>query len=167
MTKNNWFSITCCCLLGAAFFCLVFGCGKKEDIVFEKKHDFQKQEWAYADSLNFTFDIADTATLYDIVLDIGHRTDFPYQNLYTQIGLNFPTGQRAQQLVNIDLADNTGKWFGEGSGDLRHYEVNIQTNAFFNQIGKHSYTLTQFMRSDILRGVESLAFKLIKKGQKQ
>jgi gliding motility-associated lipoprotein GldH len=155
------------CLIGAAFFCLLVACGDKEKPVFEKKYDLPKGEWTYVDSLGFTFDIADTSTLYDLVLDIGHRTDYPFQNLYTQIGLNFPQGQRTQQLVNIDLADNTGKWYGEGRGESRHYEVNIQTNAFFNQIGKHTYTFTQYMRTDVLRGVESLSFKLINKGSRK
>jgi gliding motility-associated lipoprotein GldH len=153
----------------SSFLLLIFAvaCSEKETIAFEKTYELPKSEWAYADSLNFEFDIADTTKLYDIVLDIRHTTDFPFQNLYTNIALKFPKGERSQQVVNIDLADNTGKWHGEGTGDTRLYAVNIQTSAFFNQMGKHRYTLQQFMRTDILRGVKSISLKLAEKPEKR
>ena len=146
--------------------CLSTAC-KKEKTLFEKEYPCQNAQWQHRDTLNFAFDIADTMALYDIVLTVKHRTDYAFQNIYTQISTKFPEGQRSQQLINVDLADNTGTWNGAGSGSTRTYSVDIQQNAFFNQSGKYVITLEQFMRTEALAGVESIALRLVDKEAKR
>jgi gliding motility-associated lipoprotein GldH len=163
MKKNNWLSIFAAALIIA---CLSTACNK-EEILFEKEYPCQNGTWQHKDTLDFAFDIADTMALYDIVLTVKHRTDYAYQNIYTQIFTKFPAGERTKQLVNIDLADNTGKWNGTGSGKTREYDVDIQQNAFFNQAGKHVITLEQFMRTESLAGIESVALRLVDKQVKR
>ena len=145
---------------------LLSACGK-EKIVFEKEYPIANGAWTYADTLNFTFDIADTMALYDIVVHIKHRSDYGFQNLYTRISTQFPNGDRRSQTLNFDLADNTGKWLGKKSGDIRDFEVKIQENAFFNQTGQHVITLEQMMRVASLSNMESIDLQVIDKGEKR
>ncbi len=163
MKKNNWFPLIALALL-IAF--LLSAC-KKERILFEKDYTCPNATWQHSDTLNFEFDIADTMALYDIVLTIKHRTDYKYQNIYTQIFTKFPSGERPNQQVNVDLADNTGKWNGTGSGKTRTYDVDIQQNAFFNKAGKYVITLEQFMRTEALAGIENVALRLVDKQAKR
>ncbi len=163
MKNNNWLSIAAVALTIA---CLSTAC-KKEKILFEQEYPCQNATWQHRDTLDFAFDIADTMALYDIVLTIKHRTDYSFQNIYTQIFTKFPTGERSKQLINVDLADNMGKWNGAGSGKERTYDVDIQQNAFFNQAGKHVITLEQFMRTEDLVGIESIALRLVDKQAKR
>jgi gliding motility-associated lipoprotein GldH len=162
--KNN----KSCALAAVAFIiaCLSTAC-KKEKVLFEKEYPFPTAQWQHRDTLNFAFDIADTMALYDIFLTVKHRTDYAFQNIYTQISTQFPTGQRPQQLVNVDLADNTGAWNGTGAGKMRTYNVDIQQNAFFNQSGKYVITLEQFMRTETLAGIESISLRLVDKQAKR
>jgi gliding motility-associated lipoprotein GldH len=146
--------------------CLSTAC-KKEAVLFEQEYPCPNAQWQHRDTLNFAFDIADTMALYDIVLTVKHRTDYAFQNIYTQISTKFPEGQRPQQLINVDLADNTGAWNGSGSGKTRTYSVDIQQNAFFNQSGKYVITLEQFMRTEALAGIESIALRLVDKQAKR
>lgn len=139
----------------------------KEKVVFEKTVDLKNATWTYADTLDFAFDIADTMALYDMTLQIRHRADYGFQNIYVQIFTKFPTGERIAQPLNFDLADATGKWLGKGSGASREFEVNIQENAFFNQAGRHVVTLAQFMRSESLAGIERIRFKLVDKNARR
>jgi gliding motility-associated lipoprotein GldH len=163
MKKNNWFFLAFLAFVIAG---LSTACNK-EKILFEKEYAWQDATWRHSDTLNFAFDIADTMALYDIVVTIKHRTDYPYQNIYSQIFTKFPTGERTKQLINVDLADNTGKWNGEGSGKTRSYDVDIQQNAFFNQSGKHVIKLEQFMRTEALASVESVALRIVDKQAKR
>ena len=163
MKNNNGLSILAVALTIA---CLSTAC-KKEKILFEKEYPCQNATWQHKDTLDFAFDIADTMALYDIVLTIKHRTDYSYQNIYTKIFTKFPAGERSNQQINVDLADNTGKWNGIGSGSTRTYDVDIQQNAFFNQAGKHVITLEQFMRTEDLAGIESIALRLVDKQAKR
>ena len=159
--KNNIFAA-----LFLAFTFLLTACGK-EKIIFEKEYPIPNSAWTYADTLNFAFDIVDTMALYDIVVHIKHRSDYGFQNLYTRISTKFPTGDRRSQTLNFDLADNTGKWNGEGSGKTRSYSVDIQQNAFFNQAGKHIITLEQFMRTEALASIESVSLRIVDKQAKR
>ncbi|MDZ7879011.1 MAG: gliding motility lipoprotein GldH [Saprospiraceae bacterium] len=163
MKKNNGLSFMALMVIMA---CLSSACNK-EKILFEKEYAWQDATWRHSDTLNFAFDIADTMALYDIVLTVKHNTDYPYQNIYSQIFTKFPTGERSKQLINVDLADNTGKWNGESSGKTRSYSVDIQQNAFFNQTGKHVITLEQFMRTDDLARIESVALRIVDKQAKR
>jgi gliding motility-associated lipoprotein GldH len=163
MKKYNWLPFIALAVIIA---CLASACNK-EKILFEKEYTWQDATWRHSDTLDFAFDIADTMALYDIVVTVKHRTDYPYQNIYSQIFTKFPTGERSKQLINVDLADNTGKWNGEGSGKTRSYSVDIQQNAFFNQAGKHVITLEQFMRTDALASVESVALRIVDKQAKR
>ena len=145
---------------------VLVSCGK-EKVIFEKKYDLKNGQWAYADTLNFAFNIADTMEIYDIVLTIKHTPQYPMQNLYTHIYTKFPSGERIVQQLNIDLADNTGKWEGDCSGSECKFEIPIQPNAFFNAAGQHIITLEQYMRMESLIGINSIALKIVDKGIKR
>lgn len=153
-------------LLILSFTLSLASCGK-EKVVFEKKYDIKNSQWAYADTLDFAFEIKDTMAIYDIVLAIEHTPQYPMQNLYTHIYTKFPTGERIMQLLNIDLADNTGKWEGKCNSSECDFEIPIQPNAFFNKTGTHTITLEQYMRTDPLQGIKSIALKLVDKGIKR
>ena len=147
---------------------LLTGCNN--DRIFDKTYDLQNAQWSYQDTLSFAFDVRDTAEIYDIVLHLSHGVDYPMQNLYMNIYTAFPGGQRVKQLLNIDLADQTGKWNGKISGKTCDYEIKIQENAFFNALGKHTITLEPFMRVNPLPAIKSVGLTVIdtkhKKGEK-
>ena len=150
-------------LIGLLF---LAACGK-EKVVFEKNYDLKNEQWTYADTLNFDFQIADTMAIYDLVLNVKHGSNYPMQNIYTNIYTQFPSGERIKQLLNVNLADNTGKWEGKCSSNTCNFEVKIQENAFFNAIGKHTIKLEQYMRVESLAGVKSVSLKVIDKGVKR
>ena len=152
--------------LAALISVVLVSCGK-EKVIFEKKYDLKNGQWAYADTLNFAFNIADTMEIYDIVMTIKHTPQYPMQNMYTHIYTKFPSGERIVQLLNIDLADNTGKWEGDCSGSECRFEIPIQPNAFFNAAGQHLITLEQYMRMESLAGINSIALKIVDKGIKR
>lgn len=140
-------------------FCLLFSaCGP--EIIFEKKLELPESGWTYADTLHYTFEIADTAQLYNLFFQIEHSTDYSSQNLYVKIHTGFPSGQRTAQVLSIDIADKMGQWLGTCSGESCALNVPIQSNAYFNQLGTHSFTIEQYMRVDPLPEVLSGRFRI-------
>jgi gliding motility-associated lipoprotein GldH len=151
-------------------FCLIIivavSCSK-EKIIFEKNYDLKNGQWAYNDTLDFTFAISDTMAVYDIVMVIKHTPQYATQNLYMNISTKFPTGERPKQLLNIDLADNTGKWEGKCNSSECTFEIPIQPNAYFNAAGQYTITLEQYMREEYLKDIKNIALKLVDKNQKR
>jgi gliding motility-associated lipoprotein GldH len=158
MFKNKYFNI-----VNILLALVLTACGK-EKVIFEKEYPIKNSVWTYADTLDFNFDITDTMAIYDIVLNIKHTTAYPMQNIYTHIYTKFPNGARVKQLLSFDIADNTGKWEGDCSGDNCDFTVKLQENAFFNFAGKHSITLEQFTRTDALQNIERIGLKIVDKG---
>jgi len=136
----------------------LFSCG--ENYLYEKTYDIEKGAWKYDNTLDYAFEITDTTKVYNLLLEVGHSVDYAYQNCYFKIHTQFPSGEKTEQLLSIDLADGIGRWQGDCGSTSCTVLLDIQKQAFFNALGTHTITLEQYMRKDPLKGIESLAIKL-------
>jgi len=152
MSKNSLFSLFCL----ASFF--LISCG--ENYLFEKTYEIEKSEWQYNNTLDYAFEITDTTKVYNLLLEVGHSVEYAYQNCYFKIYTQFPSGEKTEQLLSIDLADGIGRWQGDCGSKSCTILLDIQKQAFFNALGTHTITLEQYMRKNPLKGIESLAIKL-------
>jgi gliding motility-associated lipoprotein GldH len=144
---------------------LLVSCGPPT--VYEKTYALEDEQWVYADSLRFNFAIEDTLALYNLFLDIEHGADFGFQNLYTRIHTQFPSGQRASKVLSLELSSKEGRWLGRCGKQHCRLSIPIQPNAYFDQPGPYTITLEQYMRLSPLPGVKSIAFRLEKTGQQR
>ncbi len=144
------------------FFLLIFfsllSCGQKYE--YQKSYEIEGERWTYADSLEFSFDIEDTTKIYNLYLELKHTTDYAYQNLYTFIHTTFPSQERLDEQLSLEMANNAGVWEGDCSKEYCTLTIPIQENAYFNQTGTHTIVLEQYMRKDSIPGIKSIAFKL-------
>jgi gliding motility-associated lipoprotein GldH len=138
-------------LLGAL---LLAGC--RPGPVLKEKKTFADQGWSHADTLDFKATIADTSLQYDLFIDVAHSPEFPNQNFYLRILTQFPDGIRQEKLVSLELADNSGFWFGRCNKKNCRLRIPIQEKAFFNQPGAYLFTLEQYSRLDPLPGIKQM-----------
>jgi gliding motility-associated lipoprotein GldH len=145
---------------------LLASCGPAT--VYEKTYTLEGEQWAYADTLLFDFAIEDTLALYNLYLEVEHSPDFGYQNLYTRIHTQFPSGQRASKILSLELSSKEGGgWLGRCGKQHCRLRIPIQPNAYFDQPGPYAITLEQYMRQSPLPGVKRIAFQLEKTGQQR
>lgn len=150
------------------FFFIIFilsACGP--NYIYEKSYNINEEGWTYEDTLNFEIDIADTVGLYNLYLELEHTTEYKFQNLYTRIFTEFPSGERLQKEVSLELAYKGGAWKGDCNKKVCHTKIPIQERAFFNIPGKHVITLEQFMRESPISGIKKIAFKVENTGEKR
>lgn len=141
----------------------LFSCNT--DYYFNQSYTLGNEGWAYEDTLQFEVDIPDTLETYNLYLEIDHSTYYGFQNLYTKIYTQFPSGKRLEEMVSFELADKTGRWLGNCSSIDCKLLIPIQTGAYFNEKGVHRFVLEQFMRESPLPGLQSIAFKVQATGQ--
>lgn len=137
---------------------LFFSCG--QNYLFEQTHHIENGEWKYENTFDYTFDITDTTKIYNLLLEVEHTVEYAFQNCYFKIYTQFPSGEKTDQLLSIDLADGIGRWQGNCSSTSCTVLLDIQKRAFFNALGTHTITLEQYMRKNPLKGIESLSIKL-------
>ena len=140
----------------------LISCG--DDYVFEKTYKIDKGEWNYDNTLAYTFEVTDTTKIYNLLLEIQHSIDYSYQNCYLKIYTQFPSGEKTDYLLSIDLADGIGRWQGKCSGESCTTLFDIAKQTSFKHLGKHTISLEQYMRKSPLSGVERLAIKLEETG---
>jgi len=61
------------------------------------------------------------------------------------------------------LADQRGRWLGNGFGDKKEMPCLVEENAPFDRPGVYRYCLKQGMREDVLKGVSEVGLIVEKK----
>lgn len=137
----------------------VIGCDSRR--VYDTFSDVgSAQGWTYEQTMPFATDIADTATRYNIYVNVRHTDDFPYSNLWVKLYTTFPSGKRIENRINLPLADKSGKWFGEGSGDVITAQVPIQEAAKMPETGAYRFEIAQDMRQNPLTNILAVGIRI-------
>ena len=153
-------------VLGFLFTFLFFvHCGDSKIYLLNETTEFEGLIWKQSDSLSYQVNITDTSKRYNLGMTINHNTEYTYQNIYLMIHTTFPDGNRFSKQVNIDIADKSGKWYSECSGNNCKVDIEIQREAIFNQVGKYVFTIEQFTRDEQLNNIGSLAFYIENTGK--
>lgn len=143
-------------LVGMVF--LVSSCDKSR--VFEKNREIKNYIWDSRNKAAFTFDIVDTTSLYNIYVNIRHADFYQYSNVWLMVRTTFPDGKQISKRVEMPLANEEGKWLGDGIGDIWDAQYLIQQGAYFQQAGKYTFELEHNMRKDPLPGVMAVGLRV-------
>ena len=135
--------------------------------VYEEMHQLPNYGWTYAEPLAYPFQIEDTTAYYDLWLDLKHRPDLPYQNLYVQITTTYPKGQTATDVISLELADRTGRWYGNCSSDACALSIPLQRETFFDQSGVYHLQIEQYTRTDTLPALKAFGLRIEGTGKKR
>lgn len=101
--------------------------------------------------MTFTAAITDTINPYNVIISVRHTQQYPYQNMWLFV-------ERAGEMDTIEfyLADQRGRWLGNGFGNSREMPVLYQRAVVFPVRGEYTYRIWQGMREDDLRGVQDI-----------
>lgn len=145
------------CVLTATCF-LLSSCNR--DVIYEESLKVPGEAWDYQDTLSFNFEIPDTAKMYSMDLQVTHAGDYSFQNLYVQFHTVFPSGKSETRLVSLELAAQSGIWNGECSGNECTVEIPLQSKAVFQEAGKYTLSVEQYMRKNPLPGIQQMTLKI-------
>jgi gliding motility-associated lipoprotein GldH len=128
--------------------------------VFEKTTFFPRHEWKTSETPSFTFDIKDTASLYNVYLVLRHDDAYRYKNIWLNVQLKSPDSTIAIKREFI-LADNT-HWLGSSMDDIIEHRIPFNTSALFFKKGTYTFTLQQVMREDTLTHILNAGIRVEK-----
>ncbi len=127
-----------------------------------KNHSFQNNQWNYADSLQFSFQIPQKQR-YKIVLKAQLDENYPYRNLYVLLRTISQEQKLQSSLLNFVFVDSLGYW------QIPQRFWGSSTYVFEQPIGfvqfstpqKVQFRLIQFMRDDSLKGIKQIQLCLV------
>jgi len=73
-----------------------------------------------------------------------------------------PDGKKLTDTLQYNLADDKGKRYGKGFGDIRELNLPYKSNIFFPVKGTYQFKIQHGMRVEDLKGVYDLGIRIEK-----
>ena len=123
---------------------LVSACNSNK--IYDSFEPIPGSVWNYNKPLEFKVSMNDTNQVYNIYLNLRHKSLYQMSNLFLFVTTKAPSGDMVKDTVEFLLADPSGKWYGSGLGDLLSYRRIYKRNIRFSQKGIYVFDLQQAMR---------------------
>ena len=131
-----------------------------EQTVYHSFQSLPTEGWQRNDTLFFNVSVTDSATLYNVSVEVRNRNNYPYQNLPLLIYYDSPEALNIKRdTLELRLADNAGIWLGDGWGGL--YQSTLP--AGFVRIGKageYRFKIIHLLPDEVLPGINDVGIKL-------
>ena len=134
---------------------------------YQKVVALEHDQWPVAHVLDFSFSIEDAAQAYDVCLLVKNTQAYPYQNLYVTYYLEDATQHLLDtKLKNYAIFDaKTGKPLGKGLWKNKRHRFSLVANHRFPRPGSYTLKLVQFMRTDLLPGLQAVGIRVMRSKQ--
>lgn len=136
--------------------------------VYEKNIAIPDYKWHKDSIAYFRVDIEDTTSLNSFYINIRHSGVYKYSNIYLFVNTSLPSGKYFRDTVECILADDKGRWLGDGSGDVLDNQVLFKKDIRFPEKGQYVFEFEQAMRAgrdaymEVLPGVMDVGLKIEK-----
>lgn len=143
---------------------LVFtGCDPNR--VFEENEEIAKGLWDQNNKVVFNVEIKDTIAWHNVYINVRNAGVYPFSNLFLFITTQSPTGITERDTVEITLADQSGKWLGDGIGDLWDNRKLFKRQVRFPMSGVYKIQMEQAMRISPLPYIMDIGLRVEKAGE--
>lgn len=118
--------------------------------------------WHADSTMSFEFNVEDVDTEYELTVNMRHRANYPYQNMWLFIQQISPDSSIVSDTIEFYLANDRGKWLGKGIGAVYTMPVLIKNNYSFEKPGLYKIELQHGMRDVELYGVNDMGLVIEK-----
>ena len=137
---------------------LCFSC--ENEAVYDQYQAIQNTSWEKNKEYYFTFLIEDISVPYDLTLEVRNNNMYPYQNLWVFCSEELPIGPLKRDTIECMLADEFGKWYGDGIS-LFQSSFPIRSAYYFPVKGQYTFSFRQGMRNDHLPGIQEIGLRVL------
>ena len=146
-------------ILAAVFVSALCLAGCKE-VLFQESQPIPNKTWEQENTISFDILVEDTMSGYDFYIDLRNEGSYAYANIYMFVTTTFPSGETARDTVECFLADKSGRWLGNGLGDILDNHILFKENVRFPNRGTYSFEFEQGMRTEALSSILDVGISL-------
>lgn len=129
--------------------------------VFETYSKIPDKVWNKDNIVKIDAMIEDTISLHNVYINIRNSGNYKYSNLFIFLEAK-GSANSFKDTIDCILADETGRWLGDGIGDLWDSQYLIRKNVRFPNSGKYTFYLQQGMRNDNLEEISDIGIRIEK-----
>lgn len=129
---------------------------------FNENVTISEGKWFKNEAAHFEVFINDSLTPQDFYITLRNDSDYRFSNLFVFLTTRLPNGNMTRDTIEIVLADKSGKWLGNGWGNIKENKVLLNSKMRFPLTGKYEFFIQQAMRVDTLKGIKSVGIVIEK-----
>lgn len=133
---------------------LFFSC--QSEVVFSDSISLNNS-WNYENTAEFELPQLDTLKKYNLFLNIRNTNDYPYNNIFLIVSMNFPHGKTITDTLEYRMAHPDGTWMGHGFGKIKENKLWYKEQVSFSEPGTYRVHINHAMRNNgSVQGVSEL-----------
>jgi gliding motility-associated lipoprotein GldH len=142
------------------FLLLLLSCNSR--VVYTNSEKMAKETWTLMDIPTFKVPITDTLNSNNVIFTIRSGSAYPFRNIYLFVSTTSPDGKKITDTLQYNLADEKGKWYGKGFGDVHELNLPYKSNVYFPIKGTYEFKIQHGMRIENLKGVYDFGLRIEK-----
>lgn len=141
-------------------FSIFYSCDHNQ--VYERNIEINNLAWHKDSVIRFQVDIKDTINPHNIYVNVRNSSRYQMQNLFLFINTSSPNGFVLKDTFECHLADERGKWVGNGWGDIYDNQFIYKRNIRFPVTGIYTFEYVQAMRIEKLEQISDIGLRIEK-----
>jgi gliding motility-associated lipoprotein GldH len=137
-------------------------CSCNSNLVFTDSYVIPEKTWTLKDIAVFKVPVTDTVNSNNVSFTIRSGSSYPFRNIYLFVTTISPDGKSISDTLQYNLADEKGKWYGKGIGDIHSLRLPYKSNVFFPVKGTYQFKIQHGMRIEDLKGVYDFGLRIEK-----
>ena len=143
-------------------FILIFISSCDNNRVFEAYKEIPESNWNKDSLVTFDIPVTDTIQNHNLYLNVRNDISYNFSNLWLFIEINEPGGTAVTDTLEVLLADQSGRWLGDGFGGIKNQQIAYKGNVFFPASGEYKIVIQHGMREEPLKGITDIGFRVEK-----
>ncbi len=140
----------------ALLFALVVFSSCSDNAVFSSSNSFS-DGWRLQDTVKVALPVLDSISAYDMFLTVRNSNDYPYNNLFLIVAMEFPQGKVITDTLEYRMANPDGSWMGTGLGNIKESKLWYREGVQFAEEGNYNLSIVHALRNNgQVGGVEDL-----------
>lgn len=132
------------------------------NVLYTDSISMADEEWTLDNVATFEPEITDTVSNNNISFTLRTGTAYPFRNIFLFVSTTSPSGKTITDTLQYMLADEKGKWYGKGFGDVHELSLPFKNGVYFPIKGVYTIQVRHGMRSEILKGVYDIGIRIEK-----
>ena len=140
---------------------LMTGCNRNE--IFFGYQTVPPGGWNKDSLLTYNIDVNNSLSKFNIYVHVRHYGNYPYQNLWLFLDYKRTKDSIPQQdTIECYLADEYGKWLGNGVGAITEMPVLFKKQIQWPDSGTYQIRIRHGMRDSVLTGINKVGIRVEK-----
>ncbi len=147
------------------FLTLLISCDSTR--IYDEYVSLDKSTWEKEDTISFKLHITDTISAQNLFINIRNNNNYKYSNIFIITELLAPNQYATVDTLEYEMADETGKWLGDGFSDLKENKLFFKEQYVFKKSGVYQIKIIHAMRKgketegiEDLEGINTIGFRI-------